>query len=245
MKKIQSKDIGDAVKHYKIPGAIIVVLVAIMVIGFTHLKNELKNVNQTVVIQEVPVKRLDANVEYDSSIIVTTAYSKNIIGSLNSGLSELDQELITEHVTRFSLSSKIPKSTLYTLIYTESRGDPRAFSSAQAVGLTQVTQPALDEYNKAHDSNYQLSDLYDVVVNLNVGFWFFDKMQKDLEIEKYEYVYMVYFGGTGNWQKHKNLIMSGTMPSANFENARLNWNRSHSLVAETVVASNKYFRIEL
>lgn len=57
----------------------------------------------------------------------------------------------------------------------ESAGNPLAESLKGAVGLMQITQPALDDYNNAHSENLTMEDMTDASPNRKVGRWYVTK----------------------------------------------------------------------
>jgi hypothetical protein len=231
--------------------AIVIILGLIATIIFEHnfFTKKIKLI-PAVTVQELKIPYMDADIEYDPSMVVTTAYSKNIMKSfVEKGtikLSEDEQQLIVELVTKYSMQYNIPKSTLYTLIYAESRGDTKAYSTADAIGLTQVTQPALTEYNKEMGTHYVMNDLYDIVVNLSVGVWYFNKLKKDYSIDNWELTYMCYFNGPGNYVKYSSYYRTHNFLTEGSYNSYRNWLRSQKFIADAISDNgNQYFRIEL
>ena len=59
--------------------------------------------------------------------------------------------------------------------YAESAFDSDAKSSKDAVGLFQIRENLLTDYNTAHGTNYTLEDLYDDKLNMSVRDWKMDK----------------------------------------------------------------------
>ena len=57
----------------------------------------------------------------------------------------------------------------------ESGGNPLAESLKGAVGLMQIRQPALDDYNNAHNEGLTMDDMEDVSSNRKVGRWYISK----------------------------------------------------------------------
>lgn len=55
--------------------------------------------------------------------------------------------------------------------YAESRFDSKAGSHAGARGLFQIMPSLLKDYNKAHDTNYTVDDLYNDEINTNIRDW--------------------------------------------------------------------------
>ena len=57
----------------------------------------------------------------------------------------------------------------------------------KAYGLCQVTKPCLEEYNWKHGTNYVLEDMYDVSLNLEVGFWYYNRILTNYD-NRYNYI---------------------------------------------------------
>lgn len=60
-----------------------------------------------------------------------------------------------------------------SLIWRESKGDPKAISSVGARGLGQIMPSVLTDYNKTHKTNYTSDDLFDPTINRNITIWHF------------------------------------------------------------------------
>ena len=58
------------------------------------------------------------------------------------------------------------------IIEIESGGDSNAVSHAGAIGICQITSPALIDYNEAHDTSFTMEDLYTATTNLVIGTWY-------------------------------------------------------------------------
>lgn len=57
----------------------------------------------------------------------------------------------------------------------------------KAYGLCQVTKPCLEEYNWKHGTDYTLEDMYDVNLNLEVGFWYYNRILTNYD-DRYNYI---------------------------------------------------------
>lgn len=73
-------------------------------------------------------------------------------------------------------SAALPQKIDYqSLAYIESSNNPAAVSNKNAVGLYQITQPCLDDYNLHNKTNYTLSDLLaDPVLNKAVAAYYLE-----------------------------------------------------------------------
>lgn len=58
------------------------------------------------------------------------------------------------------------------IIQIESSGNPNAVSDKGAVGLMQITQPVLDDYNNKYDSDFTANDMIIPEHNKVIGFWY-------------------------------------------------------------------------
>ena len=79
--------------------------------------------------------------------------------------------------------------TALALVDVESSFNAKAKNkSGDAYGLCQVTFPCLDEYNKWHETDYTLENMYDADLNLEVGFWYYKIRILDYYNEKYDFI---------------------------------------------------------
>lgn len=71
----------------------------------------------------------------------------------------------------------------------ESSGDPRAISpDGKSIGLHQISQPVLDEWNAAHpDKQYSLGDMYQPEISYSVAHWYLSRLNKWLTRHGYPY----------------------------------------------------------
>jgi soluble lytic murein transglycosylase-like protein len=81
-----------------------------------------------------------------------------------------------KQVEPFAKANNIPIALALGFVKQESGGDPFAISSGNAYGLMQITQPALDQYNK---DCHEALNLYDLIYGPNavqntfkVGTWY-------------------------------------------------------------------------
>lgn len=105
-------------------------------------------------------------------------------------------------------------------------------SKGDAYGLCQVTKPCLEEYNKYHSNKtYTLSQVYDVDVNLNIGFWYYNLILTKYA-DSYNYIttttleksirdaYIVYNVGPSTFNKigvnGRNSLRNGVYPKSMF-----------------------------
>lgn len=92
----------------------------------------------------------------------------------------------------------IPPSFLYAVIRTESRFDPEAFSSAEAMGLMQITADAFEwaKMRMGEQRPLTTDDLYDPEVNIQYGSFIYALLLE--EFGSPEVAVCAYHAGRGN-----------------------------------------------
>lgn len=96
---------------------------------------------------------------------------------------------LAEKTLVVSKKYSVPVFVIYALIMTESRGKLTAYNkNSGATGLMQLTKPAIAEYNRLNDTNYTLSDAWDMSIALEIGVWFFKYASKFI-VQPYTYDY--------------------------------------------------------
>lgn len=102
----------------------------------------------------------------------------------------------------FGETFKIPPALILAVIKQETRGDVSAIGTTPDFGLMQITQPALDQYNKGTNSSLNMADVYfDYMVNIMVGTWYLHWCADFLETTDWRKVAQAYNAGVGNVQK--------------------------------------------
>ena len=111
------------------------------------------------------------NFEYVSKIIEV----RLICGDSNlivRGETEL-QKKICEYSNKYNLTQEEG----FIIVHTESDFKINAYNKyGNAVGLCQITEPCIREYNNMHGTEYTLEQMYDIDLNLEVGFWYFNRL---------------------------------------------------------------------
>lgn len=75
-----------------------------------------------------------------------------------------------------------------TLVAVESSFKETVYNSrGKAYGLCQVTEPCLTEYNYYHNTNYTVQMLRNANINLEVGFWYFNRIMNHYN-NNYNYI---------------------------------------------------------
>ena len=83
------------------------------------------------------------------------------------------QKKICEYSNKYNLTHEEG----FIIVHTESDFKINAFNKyGNAVGLCQITEPCVREYNNMHETEYTLEQMYDVDLNLEVGFWYFNRL---------------------------------------------------------------------
>lgn len=108
-----------------------------------------------------------------------------------------------ETVTEMAEKHSIPPSLIYAVIYTESRFDPAAHSSADALGLMQVTESTYHWVCQRTKQDIRSTDvLYDPIENIRVGVTVIHLLQQ--QFDSTETVLAAYNAGqgkVGEWLK--------------------------------------------
>jgi soluble lytic murein transglycosylase-like protein len=126
----------------------------------------------------------------------------------------------------------IDRELLSVIIHTESRHKSTAISSMNAVGLMQITQPCLDDYQRVTGIKYTLNDvLYDIEKNLEVGCWYLNRVMTLYGPMTDEQLYCIYNAGYGNYQKYYwNYYRLGLQPNGKGYYAIRNFNQQKKIV---------------
>lgn len=103
----------------------------------------------------------------------------------------------TESAQPLEFVSKITKS----IIEVESSWRPEVVSHKGAIGLMQITQPALDEFNSRWGVDYELSSMTNIKKNVQVGMWYFWERLVPLYNGDIEMALHSYNMGMGNLKK--------------------------------------------
>jgi len=80
----------------------------------------------------------------------------------------------------------VPFEILKAVVKKESNFNPKAWNderkkgddSDDAIGLMQIRQGALTDYNRAHGTTWMIAALYDPEINLEVGSWYLGSLIK-------------------------------------------------------------------
>ena len=111
------------------------------------------------------------NPEYTTRIVTARMENGDYEFSLMDAFELLDK------ITLYSARHGISLEEALLIVHVESDFKVTAHNRAGgAYGLCQVTQPCLDEYNWNHKTKYTLSQMFDPDLNLEVGFWYYNRI---------------------------------------------------------------------
>lgn len=80
---------------------------------------------------------------------------------------------IYEYSSKYNLSHKEG----LIIVNIESDFNKNAYNhNGKAYGLCQITEKCLQEYNEKNGTKYGLNDMYNIDLNLEVGFWYYDRI---------------------------------------------------------------------
>lgn len=102
----------------------------------------------------------------------------------------------SEYVEYYAQQYKISETLLYAVIHTESGFDPVSVSSADARGLTQITEDTFDWLVMKTGEEYTFDDLFTPEVSIKYGAYFLSVLQNEYAIT--ETVVAAYHAGMGN-----------------------------------------------
>ena len=105
-----------------------------------------------------------------------------------------------EIIARYSEEYNVPKDVIYAVIKVESNFDPEARSSAGALGLMQMTTPAVEDVNTMLGENLKLEDLSDPETNIRYGTCYLAYLYRFFNYN-WHTAFAAYNGGMGNVQK--------------------------------------------
>lgn len=85
------------------------------------------------------------------------------------------------------VAPKADRRVVTAIIAIESAGNVAARSPAGAVGLMQITQPALDDYNDARGTAHRLETLTQTPsLNVRVGYYYLRMLETDHGLDRYD-----------------------------------------------------------
>ncbi len=102
----------------------------------------------------------------------------------------------SEYVEKYAQQYNIDDVFLYSVIRTESGFDPDSVSSANAIGLTQITEETFDWLIMKTGDDYVFDDLYTPEISIKYGAFLLSILQKEYGVN--ETVAAAYHAGMGN-----------------------------------------------
>ena len=102
----------------------------------------------------------------------------------------------SEYVEKYAEEYGISEILLYAVINTESGFDKNAVSSADARGLTQITEDTFDWLLMKTGEDYSFDDLFTPEISIKYGAYFLSLLQEEYAIT--ETVAAAYHAGMGN-----------------------------------------------
>lgn len=102
----------------------------------------------------------------------------------------------SEYVEMYASEFGISETLLYSVIHTESGFDPDSVSSADARGLTQITEDTFDWLLMKSGEDYTFDDLFTPEISIKYGAYFLSILQEEFAIT--ETVVAAYHAGRGN-----------------------------------------------
>ena len=88
-----------------------------------------------------------------------------------------DAENLSKKIYNYAKKYDFTHKEGMVIINTESDFKKDAYNrKGKAYGLCQITQPCLSEYNKINGTEYELWQMFDVDLNLEVGFWYYNRL---------------------------------------------------------------------
>ncbi len=83
------------------------------------------------------------------------------------------QHAFDAEILRAAEANQVHPALISSIIWKESRFDPRALGKAGEIGLMQVTDGAAQDWAHAHKiSNFDSSQLWDTETNIGIGTWY-------------------------------------------------------------------------
>jgi soluble lytic murein transglycosylase-like protein len=137
----------------------------------------------------------------------------------------------------------IPEDVAFALVSTESDFLVRAVSSSgwrSGLGLTQVSQIGLKEYNNYNGTSYTKDHLYNAERNLDIGFWLFAHYSRRyVAVQTWEQLYIKYnVGPTAYRRNYASYYANDIHPDGSRYNARTRFNDHLANIRSTLVAYN-------
>lgn len=104
-------------------------------------------------------------------------------------------------ISNYTTIYNVKRNFIISIIKVESGGNPFAIGGTNDFGLMQITQPALTDFNKTHNTNWTLYDIWiSPDKNIHVGVWYLSWLLSQFSND-YVLAVSAYNQGIGNVQK--------------------------------------------
>lgn len=161
-------------------------LLFLEIISMERQKTE-KRIVQTETFGSVQIVGNDNTVNVNISISEnnyfdqSTYYTTNMINARRQNgdtkFSVIDAITLLDKINKYAKKYDLPLTSALLIVNIESDFKVDAYNkTGNAYGLCQVTKPCLDEYNMKKGTSYKLSDMKDPDLNLEVGFWYYNRI---------------------------------------------------------------------
>lgn len=121
----------------------------------------------------------------------------------------LENRLWYSHLVTVSKQHSIPLNVLEAQLWTESGGRETVVSSAGAIGLFQIKPIVLDDYQRVEGITLDEQDLFDPIVNIDVGAFYLAWLRDNFADGNLETALTMYANGIGN-------VRRGVLPHASY-----------------------------
>lgn len=118
---------------------------------------------------------------------------------------------ILHNVNLQSEKTGLDREVILAIIATESEFYHKINSRKGAKygrGLMQVSEIGLQEYNNWTNSNYNVKELYDIGINIEIGCWLFLHNKRFCSAETIRELYVVYNVGCGNYKNYSKFYLN-------------------------------------
>lgn len=104
----------------------------------------------------------------------------------------------SKYVEKYSKEYKVDKYLVYSIIKTESKFNPDAVSSKDAVGLMQITKGTASWASR--ELKIKNADIRNPETNIRIGIWYLHRLEKEFRGDL-SLMITAYNGGSGNVRK--------------------------------------------
>jgi soluble lytic murein transglycosylase-like protein len=151
-------------------------LLATLIISLVDKKEIPMPTNEIILIETI--KKVDIpNVVEDYNI---DNYSNKMIkvrAKYGYRLEKEDADWIRDKIIFYAKKHNLYIKDAFIIVNIESDFRVRAYNrNGNAYGLCQITQSCLDEYNLKNRTKYTLDQMFNVDINLEIGFWYYNRI---------------------------------------------------------------------